>query len=315
MVARGLLPELRIIPRFSLNGLREIFGYSVFSFLTQIFHSMYRESGKLALGVALGPSAVAFLGTPDSIAYRLYMVIISGIETLLPKFSASKDQREVKSLVLGATWAGMTAAVTVLIPLAALMPDFLRLWINADFARESARVGQMVALSFIAPAGFAGMAVLLRGSGKPGYVTVTMALAGLCLFVGSIILIPNFGVLGAGCGYLLSSIPWLGGIYFGWLRIFETRNLLPLLRVLLLPLVVAALSFVAQTAVRNGFGEIGWASLFALGGSFAAGTAAVLLGLDWLAGEDSFAKQSMARIFKSGRFATLLRFIPAGKFY
>ena len=54
LVARRILPDLKLLPSFSFHGLREVIGYSIFSFLTWAVHTMHRESGKLMLGRLMG---------------------------------------------------------------------------------------------------------------------------------------------------------------------------------------------------------------------------------------------------------------------
>ncbi|MEW6681754.1 MAG: oligosaccharide flippase family protein [Nitrospirota bacterium] len=298
-VARTLLPGVLWVPKASLAGLREIFGYGMFSFLTQIFLSLYRESGKLILGNRVGPSGVAYLGAPDSVAYNIYMVVISGIETLMPRFSANRDARTANALVVNATWAALAAAVALFIPLATLMADFLRLWIGPEFAREGAPVGQLLAISFIAPAGFAPIATFFRGSGKPGYVTIVMASAGSAVLFASVLLVPAHGPVGVGYGYLLSSIGWLSGLLWGWFRIFGGRSIILLTRTVGVPLLLAGAVFTAQVAIRGHFGEVGWLGLFVLGGVFAGLTGLLVIGADLLFGGDSLSRRVLERAFRS----------------
>jgi O-antigen/teichoic acid export membrane protein len=306
-IARKLLPALRPWPRISLPAMREIFGYGVFSFLTHIFLTMYRESGKLVLSSYAGPTAVAYLGTADSIAYRVYMVVVSGIETLMPKFSANRDLQVARALVAKATEAAMVIAVVLFVPLATLMGDLLSLWINPEFAREGAAVGQLLAISFIAPAAFAPIATFYRGTGKPGFVTAVLAVVGLSIFVSSLLLVPAFGATGVGWGYMLSSIGWLGGLVWGWILLFGARPVMPLVRSVVVPLLLAAVVFTIQRAIRAGIGELSWFGLIAVGASFAALTATLMVIIDQLLGTDSFIGDVLAWLWASPPAAVLRR--------
>lgn len=299
-IGRALLPGIRVLPRVSLSGFREIFGYGVYSFLTHIFLAVYRESGKLILGNQVGPSSVAYLGTPDNIAYRIYMVVISGIETLMPRFSANRDPKMAKDLVMKATYAALTASAVLFIPLAVLMPDFLKLWIGPEFARESATVGQLLAMSFIAPAGFAPIATFFRGTGRPGFVTIVMGLAGITVLFSSVLLVPTHGPLGVSYGYLLSSVPWLAGLLYGWFTLVGARSLTPLLRAAGVPLLSAAVVFVLQTAIRGQLAEISWPGLLVLGTAFAGSTCVLVTAVDLMLGGDSLSRRVLGRISTIG---------------
>jgi O-antigen/teichoic acid export membrane protein len=307
LVAKRLMTGVRWIPSMSFIGIREIFGYSVFTFLTHIFLTVYRESGKLILGNRVGTASVAYLGTPDSIAHRLHTVVVSGIETLMPRFSASRGLENTKTLLVTATWAAMASGIVLYLPLAVLMPDFLRLWINPEFARESAAVGQLLVLSFIAPSGFAPIATLFRGIGRPGLVTLIMAAAGLAVLVTTLLMVSSHGPLGVAYGYVLSAVAWFGGLFGGWLHLYGRRSIGLLLRVAGLPLLLGCGLGVGQAAFRGWCGELGWVGLFAVGGAFAAVNAVVLFGADRILGGDSPAEHVMGRVLLSGRMGALLR--------
>ena len=311
-MARRLLPGVRCVPSMSFAGIREILGYSIFSFLTHIFLTIYREGGKLILGNRVGTAGVAYLGTPDSVAHRLHAVVVSGIETLMPRFSATRDPSVRRALLLTATWAAMTAGVALYLPLAILMPDFLRLWISPDFARESAPVGQLLALSFIAPSGFAPIATLFRGLGKPGFVTLVMAVAGVVVLVTTLWLVSAYGALGVGYGYALSSLAWFAGLIGGWWHLYGPRSLSALLRAGGMPLVVGVPVAIGELSLRAWWGEPDWLGLFLLGGSFAVVTAAVIMGVDRALGGSSPAAEVLGRVLVSEKFNTLRRWVGWG---
>ncbi len=136
VIARRMLPGLRCLPSMSLAGIREIIGYSMYSFATHVFLMAWREGPKLMLGNRLGTASVAHLGTPDSVSNRLHMIVVSAIETLVPRFSGPQDREAGKSLLTVATWAAFACGAVFYVPLAVLMPDFLRLWISPEFARQ-----------------------------------------------------------------------------------------------------------------------------------------------------------------------------------
>jgi O-antigen/teichoic acid export membrane protein len=306
-IARKLLPGLGIWPRLSAAGVREIFGYSVYSFLTHVFLSASRESGKLILGNQFGPSAVAFLGTPDSIAYRIYMVVVSGVETLMPRFSATRDGAAARALVVNGTQTALTIAAIFFVPLAVLMPDLIRLWIDAEFARESALAGRVLALSFIAPAGFAVIATYYRGTGRPGFVTAVLAGVGVVVVVASLLLAPAYGPAGVACAYLLSSVPWFGGLAWGWFKLFDERSLGQLMRSAGVPVLIAGIAFVIQVQVKSVIGEVNWPGLLVLGGLFAASTFAFVMLTEYLLGGPAPARELVDRFAMSRRVVAARR--------
>lgn len=306
-LTRRLIPGLRLVPSISLQAVREIFGYSVFSFLTLVFLNFHRESGRLVLGNQAGPASVAYLGTPENVANRLYAVISSATETLVPRFSAIRDAREAAALVLKYTWAAIGAAVTVFIPLAVLMPDFLRLWISPEFAQRSTAVGQCIALSAIGGSTYLAIATFFRGSGRPGVVTLVMSIAGSTVFVGNLLLIPEYGVLGVGYAYLIGSTVWLLGLTVGWFRSFGACSLRGFLRSAFVPLLVGVVAFFLTRVVRGWYGELNWLGLVVLGVLFSALVLALLFLADHFTGS-GYSADLLRRVLNSNKVSPVYRY-------
>jgi O-antigen/teichoic acid export membrane protein len=265
----------------------------------------WREGPKLMLGNRLGTASVAYLGTPDSVSNRLHMIIVSAIETLVPRFSGPQDREASKSLLTAATWAAFACGAIFYVPLAVLMPDFLRLWINSEFAREAGRVGQILTLSLIGPAGYAAIATLFRGIGKPEFVTAVMAAVAIVVLIGSLLMAPTLGVVGVAWAYLLGTLAWLAGLLFGWIWLYGRSSLGALARVAGLPLVLGGCLVLLQSALRSWWGEPGWISLFVMGAAFAAFGALVVVTVDRLLGGASPAGLVIARFLDSGRVKSL----------
>jgi len=308
-LARRLVPGLRLWPSMSISSIREIIGYSIYSFLTHVFLVAYRESGKLILGARVGPAGVAYLGTPDSVTYRLHAVVVSGVETLVPRFSTRAAETSTLPLLAVSTWAACLAAAALYMPLAVVMPDFLRLWIDAEFARQSGEVGRLLTVGLLGAVTFAPIATLFRGIGQPGYVTITMALAGGIVLSGSLVLVPKYGVVGVGYAYALATVAWLGALAVGWIRMYGSKAWRSLLRSAGLPLFAALLVGVAGLAARRWLqDEPGWLQLGAFGLALSGLGGMIAVGLDLILGGDaSPSRLLLRRVRASRRLAWLTR--------
>jgi O-antigen/teichoic acid export membrane protein len=220
--AKKLLPSLSLTPSFSFLGLREIAGYSIFSFLTFLFHKLHRECGKLLLSRFLGPVPVTYLATPDNLAQRLHEVIAGGVEASLPRFSADRDNRAAESLFWRMTWVGLAFSLILLIPFSILVGDFLSLWINAEFSEHSKAIGQLLGAYLISQGAFVAPAAYFRGTGKPWVVTLVILGSLTITVISGLILIPSLGAIGVGYAYFAgSAAPFLGVVVgsfyaFGW---------------------------------------------------------------------------------------------------
>jgi O-antigen/teichoic acid export membrane protein len=307
VIARRMMPGLRCLPSLSLAGIREIIGYSLWSFTTHLFLMAWREGPKLMLGHRIGTAGVAYLGTPDSVSHRLHMIVVNAIETLVPRFSGSQDREQGKSLLTVATWSAFACGAVFYAPLAVLMPDLLRLWISPEFAREAGPVGQILTLSLIGPAGYAAIATLFRGIGKPEFVTAVMAAVAIVVLTGSLLLAPAHGVLGVAWAYALGTLAWLAGLFFGWIWLYGRGALGSLGRMAGLPLAVGGALVFVQTGLRAWWGEPGWVGLIVMGSAFATSGMALLFATDRLLGGTSPAGLVIGRILDSRRVTALRR--------
>jgi hypothetical protein len=206
---------------------------------------------------------------------------------------------------MSATWAAFACVALFYVPLAVLMPDFLRLWISREFAAEAGLVGQILTLSLVGPAGYAAIATLFRGIGKPGFVTAVMAAVAVTVLAASLALAPALGVVGVAWAYLLGTAVWLVGLVHGWYWLYGRRSLGDLARVAGLPLLVAACLTALQAILRSWWGEPGWVGLFSMGAAFAALGALTLVVVEQLQGGNSPAKLVIAKCFESRRFVAL----------
>jgi O-antigen/teichoic acid export membrane protein len=314
LIARRLAPGIKLLPSLSFRGLKEIVGFSIFSFLTYVFHMMHRESGKMIVGAQLGPLPVAYLGTPDNVAQRIHMVVASGSETLMPRFSANNDARVAQSLFLNGTWASLAISLILLLPLVVLLPDFLALWINPEFARESALLGQFLALSYISQGAYAPAATYFRGTGKPWLVTLVVMFAGLATMLFSLLLIPKYGAIGVGYAYLAGSVPAIGGVVHGWFHMFGRASMLSFARTIGLPVLMAAIAVGLQYWCRVQFGRLDWVGLFTLGSAFTALSAFLIFGADMLfGGAESPSRQFLLRMQDSRKIGFLMKHLRLKK--
>jgi O-antigen/teichoic acid export membrane protein len=314
VAVRRMAPAVHLIPRLSFAGLREIVGFSVYSFLTFGFLLMHRESAKMVLGAQLGPAPVAHLGTPDNVAHRVHMVVASGSETLMPRFSAERSQQAARALFWHGTWASLAVSLILLVPLAVLMPDFLRLWINPEFALDSAYLGQLVALSYISQGAYAPGAAYFRGIGRPGLVTVVVAVAGFVTLGLSVLLVPRYGAIGVGYAYLFGSIPALFGVLHGAIHLLGRSALSGYMRLVILPFAMAAIAMGIQLLLRESLAELTWLGLFVSGGAFALLTAALVFGADLaLGGGEAPSKSFLARIGESRKVGRVMAVLSLKK--
>lgn len=311
VTVRRITPDVRLLPSMSFDGLREIFGYSLSSLFCFMFLKVRNESGKILLGNQLGASPVAFLGTPDNLANRIHVLVASASETLMPRFSAERDPKTARELFLNSTWGSTVSSLVFLLPLIVLLPDFLRLWIGPGFARESATVGQWVALSYILHGAYAPAGAYFRGIGKPWFVTILIGFEGLLIVLFSLLLIPRYGLAGVGYAYVISSVPAVFGLLHCWYSLFGRLSAGGLMRAVGLPALLGVGAAVVEYAVLGCFDRVTWFRWFVLGGSFVSLTGLLVFGADWvLGGTGAPSKRFVEKIAGSEKLAFIFERLP-----
>jgi O-antigen/teichoic acid export membrane protein len=240
------------------------------------------------------------------------MIVAGGSETLLPRFSTTRDPATTRNLFWNGTWSALVISLILLIPLIVLLPDFLRLWINAEFASKGSFVGQLVAFSFIAQGAFATPAAFYRGTGKPWFVTAVIFAAGIITLVTSILLIPRMGLSGIGYAYAISSLAPTLGTIIGWVYAFGRDSIQPMLRWIALPSAMGLVAYLLQTVIRGYLPDLNWFTLVLFGGLFTIMTAAFIFIADIsFGGEMSPARQFIEQAMKSRKVNKLMRLIPS----
>lgn len=292
VVAKRLIPHLRLLPMPSWAGLKEVFSYGIFATATQVLGIVWREADKLLLGGLIGTASVAYLSVPKSLVFRGTDAVASAAAALFPRFSATNDLGGARRLFLTTTWSLLLATAVIYVPMTVLFPTFLLLWIGPEFARESAWIGQVIAFSCIVRGAYVPYQMLFQGYGKPQYLTLSYFASGLTSLALNLLLIPTFGLAGAGYTYVGTLVIGVISMIVAWRRVLLGESLLPLLRAVVLPAILAFANLLLWSTVIPVPADLGWVGLVGLGILMVAATAGSLLAADLVLGaRTSYAKR------------------------
>jgi len=287
-VAKKLIPDIRLRPSISKEGIRQIFGYGIYSFFTYMMGIVWGQADRLLLGAFASPAAVGYLSAPLQISFRSTGFIARVGDVLLPRFSSMKDHDEIQRLYLDATWTMLCATIVIFVPLTVLFPDFLRLWINPEFARKSAWIAQLIAFSCIFRGAFIPYIGLLGGLGKPQYISYISLAVGLTSLAVNVILIPIFGLSGAGYAYIIETLWSFAAVVFICRRLLAMASARPLFHAVALPAGLALLALAGAVTIRTLLADPGWIGFLALGAGMAVSTGLLIFGVErFFLGNDS----------------------------
>ena len=313
VVAKRLIPGLKLYPTFSKDGIKEVFGYGFFSMLTSILSLIWGQADRLLLGSLVSSSSVAYLSVPQSMAMRGSSAIGNAGSVLFPKFAVITDNQERKKIYLDATWLLLTATVTIFVPFTVLFPKFLILWVGPEFAAKSAFIGQLIAFSCIPRGAFVPYDSLFKGIGKPKYLTLLYLLTGITSLATNLLLIPKFGLAGAGYSYLITLVWGFITVILTWIKIFDESTIKPLLRAVCAPIIEGLLLLPILSFVNNAIGDIGWIKIFGTMLLFMLVVFLVLVGLDYLFGKKNWHFRPVFNYIHTIVSTLIRRFSPKGQ--
>lgn len=173
-----LLQPSRAMPLLRLGGWMTV---------TNVVGPLMVYLDRFLIGGLLSLAAVAYYATPYEMVTKLLLVPSAIAQVLFPAFSASLavDRPRAALLFDRALKAVFLALFPVTLLVVTLAPELLRLWLGADFARQSGRVLQWLAagvfLNGLAQIPFA----LIQGAGRPDF-TARLHLLELPLYLAGV---------------------------------------------------------------------------------------------------------------------------------
>ena len=242
VIAVRLVPGLHPWPRPTRRGLREVFGYGVFSFVNQILGTLIVYVDRFILGMFFGMAEVAYLGVPKQMLLRAQGVYISAGSPLFPKFSAMKEGSGMRHLFLFSTWCMQCLSLALFVPTVIILPEFMRLWQGAEFASHSAPVAMVIAAAAAVQGATLPYYGLLKGTARIHWLTVIYIVTAVVGIMASVVLVSIFGVMGGGYRVWATVVIGLAMVLIVCRKIFPTVRLRSFAMThLVVPMVVAAL--------------------------------------------------------------------------
>jgi O-antigen/teichoic acid export membrane protein len=235
VVARRLLPQVRVRPRFDRSALGELARFGSFKFLNQAAVQVIFHVDRLIVAAFLPIAAVAYYGVPVSMCQKFILVqqgITGAFFPAASELHALNEPRRLQRLYLSAAKLGVVALIPLAILPSLLAWPILDAWIGPAFADRSAPILAVLALAYglIAVSAVSGFAA--DATGHPDWnagLTIASAVVNLTL---TLILVPRIGAVGAAVALLINGVFLLVTMNYAvqrWLLRIEPRAALALL--------------------------------------------------------------------------------------
>jgi O-antigen/teichoic acid export membrane protein len=166
---------LRTVPGlsrgFTLRGtpLRPLLGFGGWMTLANVINPIMVQMDRFFIGGLISTAAVAYYTTPYELVTKSWFFSGAVVGVVFPAFATSYAQdRRRTALIFG---RGVKYVFLILFPLtlvaAALAPEVLRVWLGPDFARQSTRVMQWLAVGVFLNGLAHVPSAMLQGVGRP----------------------------------------------------------------------------------------------------------------------------------------------------
>ena len=255
LLARRLLPEVRLRPGFDRRTFRMLARFSLLKFANNVSTNTVMQIDKVLVGALVSLGAVGFYFVPLQLAQRLTTVVGAVAVAFLPAASALHGRADRERLV--ELYLRATKVVAVLgLPLAALLVVFahpiLQFWIDPHFADKGALTLQVLAVGYGINIFSTIPAITSDSLGRPG-VTTAFSVVSACFNVAlSLLLIPRYGIVGAALAIAINSavlVPVF--LWYVHRRVLDLPIRTVAARSIAAPAVAAALALVPMFALRQ----------------------------------------------------------------
>jgi O-antigen/teichoic acid export membrane protein len=236
--------------RFSMNILKKMFDYSIYSAMTQIVGLIWQYSDKILLGYFVSSSAVAYFAAPQQMIFKILGVFAAGSAVLFPKFSGNLITVEMRKMCEKYFLLFISLSIVVFSTLALVIEDFMKLWVNEEFARNSKDIAILLSISCMIRGSFSIYENVFKAIGKPQFnFYIILVSSAILLFLNSF-LIPKYGLKGAGIAYLFSPLPGIFAMIYVY-RFVLNETIKKLIFDFFIPLVIGYGVVLVSIYVKN----------------------------------------------------------------
>jgi O-antigen/teichoic acid export membrane protein len=224
---RTIIPGVSFLPEFDSLLWRRVSTFGFYSWAQSSAAVLFTQGDKLVVGALLGTAAVARYAICTQVASVVQIITAAAFNFLFPQFSRRYEAGETRNVnrifrVAMATNLALTAILAI--PLLVGGRFILTLWMGRPFAEQSYGLLAVLTLGYAWLAANVVPYLALLGIGKIRFASIVNVLAGAASVACSVLLIPAFGLIGAGLGRLAYGA-FITVCYFEVVRTLERAKL------------------------------------------------------------------------------------------
>jgi O-antigen/teichoic acid export membrane protein len=143
-----VFPTLRRAPRFALREARTLFRFGGWITVSSLVAPVIVYVDRFMIGTLLSVSAVTYYVAPYEMITRLWIIPTSLVSALFPAFSAMSQggrPEQAGAIALRSVKFLIVILGPIVVLLAVLANDILRVWLGASFAHQATNVARVLA--------------------------------------------------------------------------------------------------------------------------------------------------------------------------
>ncbi|MBA3944438.1 MAG: oligosaccharide flippase family protein [Herpetosiphonaceae bacterium] len=208
--SRALLPQIRFRPGFDRVMFHQLGSFSAFRFIGNIGGILTFRFDIFAIGAILGANAVGLYAIPMNLTSKVNAILVEFAAPMFPHMSKLKDSNGVlRTLFLRASRVMSLVATPILGTLFVFSDLILRYWIGGTqgqvVAQEAGLAMRLLLASFFVQSLATVPAIFCEAMGKPHINNGFSAVSAFIHIPLVLILVPRFGITGAGLALFLNS--------------------------------------------------------------------------------------------------------------
>lgn len=208
-IARRLSPGIRPSLRLDMALLRQLVSYGSFFLLASIGTALLLQLDKLLISGFLGVAMVAYYVIPGNLAQKIHGLVGAATAVVFPMTAAltAADRREtLLRLYRDGMRLVFTLVMTLAVPMVVFARPFLKEWMGADIASNSA-VPMMLLVATYSVLSLGAVAwSIANGSGHARINAMSVLVMAAVDVAAFLLLVGPFGLPGAAVAFLIAAI-------------------------------------------------------------------------------------------------------------
>ncbi|WP_439504246.1 oligosaccharide flippase family protein [Sediminibacterium sp.] len=306
-LSKKLLPALILTPNFNKDGIKEVFGYGIFSFINELIQRASNYIDQLILALFFSASSVAYLNAPKDLITKAQSLTGAAGQALFPRFSSMEEGLEMQELYVTSLWVLTILSIIIFVPLAIVIPSFLSLWLSREFAENSSTFATLFSFGVAFNGGTSAYFALLKGTGRVKWLTKIISSLTLFSTIATAFLVYKFGINGSGIRILLFS--WVGSflcLYVGK-KVFKDLNISRVsFETTILPVFLSFAYYFICNSILSNYIIDNWIELFGVSFILVLGIILLQLVFNFILFKKSAKSLVLIRLFK-GQISFLLK--------